>query len=162
MKLKVEAKGFEELRGKLHDPELLRKPVRDLMYHAGGIGKKASKEAIDGGTGIAVRSIRSQVRPASAEVFSLIAHDRAVSIEEGRKPGEVIPFMSAARWVTGRTRGFSPSADERQQALSVIARVKLAGAKGKRFIGAAHDKVQEELPRLIDEVVAKVKARLRQ
>jgi len=155
----IEVTGVEELRGKLNDPQLVKGPLRDVVFHATGIGKKAAKGYIDGGTGVAVVSIRSKVRGMSGEVYSLIKAPRAKSIEEGRKPGETVPLMALVRWMTGRVRSFSPTAEEWSAAARAQAAIKKGGAKGKRFIEQGHAKVTGEMPRLLREMADKVRAR---
>jgi len=136
----------------------VKAPLRDTIYHATGIGKKAAKEYIDGGTGVAVRSVRSKVRGMSGEVYSLIKAPRAKSIEEGRRPGEEVPLKALVRWLTGRVRSFKPTAEQWAAAARAQAAIKKGGAKGKRFIERGHAKVQGEMPRLLSEMAAKVKA----
>ena len=160
--VQVDLKGFEELRGKLHDPELLRKPVKDMMFHAKAIAYRASLDALDGGTGAALDSLRALARPTYAEVFSLMAHPRALSIEEGRRPGTEIPFMAALRWTTGirAVSRYEPTREEYKRTIAALEGIKRRGARAKRFIAKAYEKVEERMPEMIDEVIAKVKARL--
>ena len=154
--VKVELKGLERLRGKLQDPSLIRKPLKNLIFHAAGIGKKQARESISGGTGIAERSVTTRVEPTSARVFSLIAQPRAMSIEVGRKPGETVSLMALARWLTGRQRSFTPTREERKQAAQVQALIKARGAKGKAFIKAAQETVKRNMPRLVSEMARKI------
>jgi hypothetical protein len=155
-RVQIDLEGLEKLRGKLKDPTLIRKPLKKLIYHAAGIGKKQARESIDGGTGIALRSIAAIPEATEATVFSKIAQARAMSIEVGRKPGEEVPFMALARWLTGRQRSFAPTREERKTVIQVQALIKARGAKGKAFIKTARETVNRNMPRLVSEMARKI------
>ena len=68
------------------------------MEEAGHIGREAMESAIDGGIGIAVKSINLNVQRTNALVFSALPRARGLSIDQGRKPGEDPPVLQIARW----------------------------------------------------------------
>ena len=155
--IEAELIGVDELRMRLKDPEFIKGPLRDFLFHASSIGKREALDSIDGGTGIAVRSIGAKVYTLDATVYTAIARKRALSIERGRPPGELIPWQAALRFVTGRQRSFTPTADEKRKAETVIAAVLAHGAKGKFFLKRARAKVKSEMPRLVADIAAKIR-----
>jgi len=144
----VKVEGIEELQAKLRDPRMLQKPLKELLTEGASIGRKASEMAIDGGTGIAVRSIGATVYPTQARVWTALPKARAQSIDVGRKVGERVPLGQLIRWK--EAEGIGASAVELQQ------QIKRRGTKGKRFIEAAKEAVNNAMPRLMKEMSDKI------
>ena len=149
--VKVEIEGLKELEIKLTDPQLVGKPMRRLVRDAAKIGKNAAIEGIDGGLGLAQRSIVTNVRPTTATVYSMIADDKVQSIEEGRPAGtdpkRILPQI--IRWKDAV--GHSESGRE------IALEIERKGTKGKRFLAHTREVVQDELPRLLSAMGRKIK-----
>ena len=164
--IKVEIEGFEELKRKLVDPKLAREPIKEMLEEAAKLGQDTAVKAISGGLGMAKLSIlhRTYSRGMAFTVKTMIAKPRAMSIEHGRKPGEVVPYLQAARHVTGR-RGLTrrrleeerlPDADHRA-VRRMQEYIRVHGAKGKGYMVAAREAVEKELPRLKEVAMRRLK-----
>lgn len=150
-RVKVEITGLAELRSKLKDPSRIQHPLYMLLKDATNIGKKTAWEAIDGGAGIAVRSISARIDPTSALIYTMLPQARALSIEEGRQPG-IRPqsiLGSIIRWVQ--------SMRIRKTGIEVAVEIHDKGAKGKHYMAAAAEKVRGEMPRLVAEMAERLK-----
>ena len=155
----VTIEGLDELRLKLTDIERLKRPLYMLLKDTTDVGKAAAEEAIDGGTGVAVRSIGARIDPMYAEVYSNIARERAESIHEGRPPGKPPSLVALARWHTGSTRVRSLGELTRDRIAEVRATqqaIRAGGAKGKQFLQRARERMQDELPRLLGDMARRV------
>lgn len=176
MRIDVKVEGAEELLRRFRDPALIAEPLGGLLKAVSGKAHGVAKNKIRGGTEQAMISIAADVKPLEAVVYSRIAHARAMSIEEGRKPGEVIPYMQAVRWATGspyatqrrmseylRSTGkYYLSTEEHRAARRLQEYVRVHGAKGKKFIESAANAAREILPRLVDKMAQAVEERWRQ
>jgi|GEM_PF-5641058 len=150
-KIGVEVEGMKELEIKLQDPELVGRPMQEVLEEAAEIGQNSAVEGISGGTGIAERSIESRVTPTTAKVFSMIADDRVQSIEEGRPsgadPDAILPQI--IRWK--EAVGHPDSGRE------ISLEIQRRGTKGKRFLTRAREVVEGEIPRLLSNMVQRVR-----
>lgn len=148
----VELKDFDRLRNKLNDPKLVREPVKEMLTEAVKIGQNAAVKAISGGTGLAERSIGRTVwsRVLEGRVYTRIKYARAISIEEGRPPGEPPSLMAIAMWMKGipYRRDLILTREESSRAFKIQEAIRLYGARGKGYLKAAEEAVEEELPRL--------------
>lgn len=163
MRTNVEITGIAELQARFKDPALIKGPLEELLRETARIGKQIARHNIKGGTEQAGISIRADVEPLVATVYSVMPHARALSIEEGRFPGDAPPFKQIVRWVKGRyasTRNVSAS--ERQVILEIMASVKAKGTKGKKFIAGAAVAIKKSLPGLVQKMARKVEERWRQ
>ncbi len=148
------------------DPALVKKPLAGLMKEAGAKGNEVAKTKIKGGTKQAQFSMRYDTKPMEAKVYSLMPQARATSIEEGRKSGEEVPYMQAARYVLNRRyltqrRLSGLTEDERGRIDAFINKVKAGGAKGKAFIEGAAEAVQKDLPKMLDKIAKEIESRFR-
>ena len=158
--IKVEIEGFEELKRKLVDPKLAREPIKEMLEEAAKLGQDTAVKAISGGTGIAERSIghRTRSRGMLITVYTMIGKPRAMSIEQGRKPGERVSSLALARWLTGSTRRTPTlTREERKQVVDVQEAIRQRGAKGKGYMLAAREAVEKELPRLKEAAMRRLK-----
>ena len=158
--IKVEIEGFEELKRKLVDPKLAREPIKEMLEEAAKLGQDTAVKAISGGTGLAERSIgyRTRSRGMSFTVYTMIAKPRAMSIEKGRPPGERVPSLALARWLTGSTcRTPTLTREERKQVIGVQEAIRQHGTKGKGYMMAAREAVEKELPRLKEGAMRRLK-----
>lgn len=162
IQLEVEMAGQEKLIDKLSDPAVIAGPLKDLLEEASAIGRKTAELGIDGGTGIAVRSIGAELKPLSARVFTAMAEPRASSIEKGRPPGDNrwTSDRQMQNWVKANQVGRYGRTGTEQDLVGtafVIAReIRRRGVKGRFFMQAAREKVQSELPRLLSEMATKI------
>ena len=151
MSAKMEFKGLEELKLKLTDPSLVGKPTYQMLHSAAKIGSRAATDGISGGTGIAERSIGSEVKPLSARVYTAIAQPRAMSIEQGREPGvnprDILPQI--IRW--------KDAVGHADSGIEIALDIERRGAKGKHFMQRAREVVNQELPRLLSEMGRRIR-----
>ncbi len=153
----VEVSGIPEMLAKVNDPDLLRKPLKNLIRDAAATGKIAAMHNIRGGTEQAGISIRADVQPLEARVFSAMPHVRAMSIEEGRKVGEEVPFLQIVHWRFGRyTASRNLTREERKEVLAIQEAIRRTGSKAKRFIAGAAVAVKKEMPRLVSDMARAV------
>lgn len=161
--IKIDQAQLKEILKKA-DPAHIKKDMKSLMQEAGHHGYAIAKQKIKGGTEQAGISLRFDATPMEAKIYSVMPPARAMSIEEGRKPGEIIPYMQAARHVTGRRyltqrRLKELSKEERAQVQAFINLVKTTGAKGKAFLAGAKEAVEKDMPRMLGKLAAKIERR---
>lgn len=142
----VEVKGVEKLQARLSDPRLLGAPLANFFDEASAKGRKAAELAIDGGLGIAVRTINRHIYPKEARVYSILPQAKAMSIEAGRQPG-VSPEDILAQIIHWKEAVGHPD-----PAITIAKEISRKGSKGKHFIQKAREAVAEALPRLIEEM----------
>lgn len=145
-------------------PEAVKTEIAQLMKDAGHHGRAVAMRNISGGSEQAKISMRFDAGPLSAKVYSVMPQVRALSIEEGRKPGEEVPYMQAARYVTGRRylsqrRLSELSEDDKEQIDRFLVSVKSSGAKGKRFIAGAKAAVLKDMPVMLLKVARNIEGR---
>ena len=167
MKTEVTIEGLDKLQARFKDPALIRAPLKDLLTTAAVIGRDSAKANISGGTEQAAYSIIYKVEPMEAQVYSMMPPARAMSIEQGRPPGEEPPWMQIARWSTGRRYLTSRTASgmtfqERREITLTQLAIKTAGAKAKKFIEKAGITVKSKMPALVADMARKVEARWNQ
>lgn len=102
------------------------------------------------GLDMAHHSIKSRYRGKQGIIFSMMPVYRALSIEEGRRPGEEVPFMQLARWLrgdrylTGRNIKEDLTFEEAKQVFEVQSRVRTAGVRGIGFMAAAAEAIRKK------------------
>ena len=163
-KVTVTIEGMEELMARFRDPKLVGEPLKELLKEASKVGKAVARHKLSGGTEQAKISIRTEVKPLVATVFSVMPQARAMSIEEGRRPGETASFTQLARWVTKRryltSRRLSElSPGERAQVEAVQEAIRAGGSKAKAFIAGAAEAVRKDLPELLNKMARRVEER---
>ena len=161
MDVQIDQKQLQEIL-KSADPSLVKKEMDQLMKDAGHKGRTIAMEHLKGGTEQAGYSMRFDAEPLTAKVYSVMPSHRAMSIEEGRRPGEEAPFMQIARWHTGRRYMTSRRQMDREDieaTREIQDAIRMGGAKGKGFIRGAAEKLQKELPELINVLVKKIESR---
>ena len=134
-----------------------------MMKEAADLGHSVAQHNIQGGLQQAGISIRSDVQPLTAKVYSVMPQSRAMSIEQGRSPGEEPPYMQIARWTLGNrylTQRRLPelTKGERAQIATVQGAIKRQGVKGKKFIAGAAAAVKKELPQLLNAAAKKIES----
>ncbi len=167
--LKVELKGQEELRAKLSDPTIVAGPLKDLLVEASDIAVETGKAKLESGFGTSTWGVRgvgaaplsmvSSIKRFEARVKSLMPPPRALSIETGRPAGEQASIKQLARWVEAKGIGKLSARGEPLMGTvyAIVWHIKQRGVKGRFFMQAARDKVQGELPRLLNEMGTKIK-----
>ena len=166
--VRVTFEGAERLQQRLKDPRVIRGPLLELLGEATQIAEDAARAAIKGGTEYAMQSINSMVQPLAlyGKVSTMMPKVRALSIEQGRPPGQAPTLLAIARWITGRRylsgyRLETLTKNERAAVVKAQKAIDERGARAKRFIGTARDKVKAEMPRLVAEMAADVEEMFR-
>ena len=161
--IEIDQKQLQEIIKKA-DPSRVKEPLAGLIKEASGLGYAVATHNLKGGLQIARITMRTKVQPMEAKVFSVMPIVRALSIEEGRKPGEIVPYLQAVRYVTGRRyltrRRISeglPEADHKA-ARKLQEAVRVHGAKGKAFIAGAAAAINRDMPRLLNVVAKKIES----
>lgn len=152
--MRIQTTGIRELEARLGSAKLANEAFRVFGSRALRTGRKTAIQAIDGGTGVATQSIRGRYEVVNARVWirSMMRYERAISIEEGRPPGQVPSLGALIRWK--EAVGYPGSARELQ------AYIRRHGVKGKRFIGQVHDRWLADMPRWMDEAARRIERRL--
>lgn len=152
LSLDLQMEGLEEVKRRLRDPSLVMRAMRGVGLRAARAGKRTAIKSIDGGTGIATRSIVSLVFPAEglAMVKSMMPRARALSIEEGRPPGDPPPLEAVIRWV--EAMGI------RRNAREIRSEIEARGAKGKRYLAQTRDLWETNLPVWLQKAARQVEA----
>lgn len=162
VKFGIEVLGADKIAAALKNPTLLMDPLRGLFEDAKVIAEDAATEGLDGGTGIAVRSIKSYVNPMNMRTVTLMAKARAMSIEKGRRGGESPPLFALVNWLTGtvsaRSRDASMSAANMKTAVVIASAIRRRGVKGRFFMRAAQDAVRSATPRLFGDMRRKIES----
>lgn len=145
--MSIRLEGDERLIRTLRDPDLIAAPTQGMLKR---VGTSAQKVAQRGAPGSIARSIQSDVKSMSVEVFS--TNPRAVPIEYGRRAGAPLPPIGAVRlWMQRRGIQGSPF---------VLARaIARRGVRGRFFMRAAQQHVQQSLSREADELGRDVEKR---
>jgi hypothetical protein len=116
------------------------------------------------GTDYAQKSMRYDVREMTATVHSVMPDSRALSIEEGRAPGEDVGFKSIARWYEGSlylsTSSINKWSDPKAKTIYRIkASIKRSGARGKHFISETWTKLNTDLPKDLSRIAKNIEKR---
>ncbi len=163
MTVELNQKQLQEILRKT-DPALVREPLADFMKDASHKGHIVARHNLAGGLQMAKISMRTEAQPLSARVYSVMPQARALSIEEGRPPGQPPSLLQAARWTTGRRhltgrRLSELSRDEMETAQAVREAIRRSGARGKHYLLGAKKAIQQDLPALLGVVVQKIESR---
>jgi hypothetical protein len=160
MSVEVDAAQLREILVSL-DPKMYSKEITGMMHEAKNIGQPVMEKSIDGGLGIAVRSIGAKATPLSAEIYSTMNPKTGMLIEQGRSPGNPMSLLAAIRWVTGhkasRLKGYSE--DEIQQGYAVMEAVRAGGSKGKFYLKATFEVLEKAVPKMLKNLGDKIAAR---
>lgn len=127
----------------LRDSEPLAVALGEAMEAARVIGQKAAEEGLDGGTGLAVRSVFSDAQAFNMKVGTTLPRARALSIDKGRPSGTPV------RKLLGQIIRWKDSVGIDQSGWAVAEGISRRGARGRFFRRAALQAVEAELPRLI-------------
>lgn len=151
--MQIEVQGVDDLNAKLTDPQMIAGPLKELLEEATSIGVKTAVEGVDGGSGAAVRSISKEVLETSARVYSAMPRVRALNIEKGRPVGvpveQILPQIISWKKHVGHP----------EPAIVIAQEISQRGVKGRFFMAAAKQKLEEVLPRLLGEMASKVQVR---
>jgi len=161
--VEVDQQSLKKIVSKL-SPQLYERAVKGMMSEAAEDGRETMESAIDGGTGVAVRSIVAQSTANKAEIFTMIKKTTGLKIEEGRKPGDAPSLVQLARWQEGSTRRTSLkgySREDVKQLKAIQAAIRARGSKAKRYLKGTHDKLQKNLSGYMTKVVNEIMANWR-
>ncbi len=163
MRIDVDQKQLQDIIKKA-SPELIKIPLEDLMKEVIIVGEPIAREGIRGGTETAIISIGAKARSTSAQVYTAIAKDRAMSIEEGRPPGQPPSLLSVARWTTKRryltSRRLSElSKYEQAQVREAQDAIRTGGAKGKFFLKSTKEVIEKAMPGFLRDFAKKIEGR---
>lgn len=150
--IQFDVEGIEALMRKITDPRLATVPMYEMLEEAASIGADSSMKAIDGGTGIAIRSIyhKTWARSLTARVYTMIRKPRSLCIDRGRKPGNNISIAQTASWHFGTpySRHWESTDEDRSTIIKKWKAIREKGSKGKKYIVAARDGIEKQMPRL--------------
>ncbi len=155
-RITVDSKGIEELLAKTGDRQLVRGPSLGLLRRAGRRSKRVMVNNIDGGTGVAVRSIftRFDKQKLTTLTSTHIPVKRAMNIEGGRRSGTLPNSQSIARWMA------SMGIETTHEAVSTMMhRIRRQGVEGKRFTQIAVDDLNKRLPGYIKNTIKQIERR---
>lgn len=158
VEVQIDEKQLQKIIGKL-GPHLYEKAVKNMMKAAADDGRGTMESAIDGGTGVAVRSIVAQSSATTAEIFTMIRKTTGLKIEEGRKPGDAPSLVQLARWQEGsvRRRNLNGYTREQVKELKTIqAAIRARGSKAKQYLKGTRDKLQSNLGGYMSKVVREI------
>lgn len=136
--------GDDRLFQHFRPSRFLDEPVAALLKEGAVIGQRVAVERLDGGTGIAVRSIAARVTPTSARVVSMMPAARVRSIEQGRRPNST-PLKSLEpqiiRW--------KEAVGIAEWGIVIAKAIRARGVAGRFFMQGARVAVAGQLPGLI-------------
>ncbi len=165
IEVQVDQQQLQKIVDKL-GPQLYERAVTDMMRIAADEGRANMESSIDGGTGVAVRTIVAQSTPVMAEVFSMIQNKTTgMKIEHGRKPGDAPSLVQIARWQEGSAcrRNLDGYSREQRKELSAIqSAIRARGSKAKHFLKGTREKMQSNLGGYLNRVVDEIKANWRE
>ncbi len=153
------------------DPKYAEQALQTTIADAGKRGRKLAQNYLkpednNRGADYAPKSMRYDVKPLEATVYSVMPERRARSIEDGRPPGETVHIKAIYRWYNGtlyvrNTTIDGLSGDERAVMYRIQKRIKQTGARGKRFIAKTWEKLTADMPNQLDKIAAKLEKRWR-
>lgn len=153
-RVRIEVEGIDELVAKFGKRSLIDDPMLQLMEDATKAGQKGAVNAVDGGMGIAVRSINRNVGLTSkgSTVTTAMSTQAIRSIDLGRKRNqEWQPLVkSMYKWTRAVGSTVNPFRLAHQIAKS--------GTKGKRFKAAGLKAVEDVMPDLRREMERRIEA----
>ena len=154
-KINVEIEGLAELQARFKDPALTGEPIAQAIAEIADAARKEAEKAIDGGQGMAVRTITANVQKDNALIFSMLPAKRAMSIEEGRKPGDdaKIILAQAIRW--------KDAVGHPASGYEVAAELSSRGSQGKAYIKRAEEEAKKAAPDAVRKAAAQVEAKWR-
>jgi hypothetical protein len=151
--IEIEIQGTEKMKQALRDPDLIVTPLRKTLSRAALYAEAQAKSpgfpwGMPKDTGALARSIRADVRPFRARVYSPLKY--AAVMERGRRPGAKMPPPN-------RLAGWARRHGIPQSALFVLARaIARRGIKGRFFMRRAERATLRRLPvflrRMADEI----------
>jgi hypothetical protein len=159
MEIQVDQQQLKKIINNL-SPQLYERAVADMMRIAKDDGRGAMEQAIDGGTGVAVRSIVAKSTPVMVEVFSTIKVGTGMKIEHGRKPGDAPGLVQIARWREGsaRRRNLDGYTKEQFKELQNIQdAIKSRGSKAKHFLKGTRERLQSNIGGYMSKIVNEIK-----
>lgn len=161
--IKVDEHSLKFIMDRL-GPRLYTEGVKRMMAAAAEDGRQTMEERIDGGTGVAVRSIVAQSSANTAEIFTMIPNPTGTKIEKGRKPGDAPTLVQVARWQEGSMRRRNLEGYSRQQVIElrkIQAAIRARGSKAKQFISGTRDKLKSTVNSYIDTAARAIEAEWR-
>jgi hypothetical protein len=150
--VEISFEGVAEVAERFGDPNVIERPLTDLVRNAGLIAERAAREGMPKDTSEGARSIVSQVHGLEAKVTSPLVH--VAVMDQGRAPGSRMPPPeSLLGWM--RRKGIPE-----EMAFPLARAIGRRGIKGRFFYAKAVKAVEADVPRLVSKFVADVKARL--
>ena len=145
--LSIDTRGIDELMKKTK-PELYREPLATMFKELGTVAWRTAIQRAPYFTGALQRSIRLNVRPLSARIFSNLNY--ALPVEVGRSRNSTPPPVGPLRrWANSK-------------GINVYALAKSIGRrgiKGRFFMRAARQAVEMKLPFQLKHVERRIAAR---
>jgi hypothetical protein len=147
--------GLAPILRTVRDPALVARPLREELDQLSLLAQARVREGAPKDTGALRRSFLREVRPLGARVYSQLVY--APVMELGRRPGARMPPPEALRgWA--RRHGFGTS----RSALFVLARaIARRGIKGRFYMRAAAEAVQQAMPTALARIAARISGRWR-
>lgn len=147
MPVKLTLTGDRELRAKLSDNASIAGPAAEMLRR---IGSDAERVAQSGAPDSIARTIHGTARGLQASVTSL--HPAALPIEVGRRPGRPMPPLGPiGAWALRHGIQAHPY---------VLARaIARRGVRGRFFLRAARQHIENRLPRYLDDFAKDVQRR---
>lgn len=144
----IDLKNYQEILAKMAQQAKFD-PLKKLLNKAALLGQRTARENAPRDTAALQRDIQIEMQPFSSRVFTTLTY--APVMEFGRRPGAKMPPPGVLQgWM--RRHGFLGSE-------FVLARaIAKRGIKGRFFMKAAKDKVEAELPNMLDDMKAEVEA----
>ena len=160
--IEIDQKQLQDILKKA-DPAIVKIHIAELMKDAGYLGRAVAMKNLTGGFEQAKTTIRFDSTPMTAKVYSVMPNVRTLSIEEGRKPGEAVPYMQLARWSTRRRyltqrRLSELSRDERARIESAREAILSSGTKPKHFLAGAREAILQKLPDMLNKIAKKIES----
>lgn len=150
--IEISFEGAAEVAERFGAPDVIERPLTDLVRNAGLIAERAAREGMPKDTSEGARSIVSQVSGLEAKVSSPLVH--VAVMDQGRSPGSRPPPPEALLgWM--RRKGIPE-----EMAFPLARAIGRRGIKGRFFYAKGIKAVEADVPRLVNKFVEDVRARL--
>jgi hypothetical protein len=133
----IKARGIDEIMKKTK-PEIYRVPMAKMFNRLGNQARDIAVRTAPKNSGELHRSIKADIKPLSARVFSTANY--AVPVEVGRRKNSRMPPLEPIRaWLRSKRK-------DPRLAYVVARAIARRGIKGRFFMKAAFQAVQVKLP----------------
>jgi len=148
--------------------EAMQATIKSMATYGYGLAKQYLKpEIASRSTDYAPKSMRYEVKPLEARVYSVMPENRARSIEDGRSFGEYVPIKAIYRWFDGtlyvrNTDIHRLKGEERATLYRIQGNIRRSGARGKHFISKTWDKlISDIVPNRLEHIAKQMEKRWR-